>query len=261
MSAGKRTAFPVNDNSSNQPTSQSFTIPAAPDAAVGDIVIFPMGQNTGTQTFSAPAGWTPLHAQVYSATNMSSQVWAKKLVQADLGSTVTFTTSAGGRMVSDVLIVQGGGAIADIICPEPVVGTTANPFTPPDVITPAGDYFIVKIGFARANPATASQVTLSGTSDITEDAECNTNFGTSPNFALGVYHRTLNAPTQGTWGGAQITANQAITGSHGYTLAIPSAAPSSDIGMRIRVTMEDGTVTTVNAYAIKTDGTLVQVSG
>lgn len=260
MSASKRVAAAVNDNSTNQPSSQTFTIPAT--AVVGDLVLFPVGQNSGTAVFSGPPGWTALAPAITTATNMTSQVWGKKLVAGEPGTAVTFTTSVGGRMVADYVVIQDSDLISEIVIAT-ATGTTANPFTTPPVTTVETDCYIAEVAFARS--ALATQVTLSSPAGTVEDAQCNTNFATSPNFALGLYHRSPNAPTPGTYGNVNITANQAITGSHSYTIAVTSAsAPppvTQDIGMRVRVVMEDGTVSTLNVYAVLADGTLRQVSG
>jgi hypothetical protein len=262
VSATKRTAAPVNDNATNQPSAQTFTIPGT--CAVGDIVIFGMSQNTGVNTFASPPGWSSIGGPIETSSNLTSRVWAKKLVAGDIGASVTFTASGSGRMTAGYIVIQGGDLISEIRAATPTTGTTGDPFATPTVTTVEADNFICEIVFVRA--AVAVPVTLAPVSGLTEDAECNTNFASSPNFAMGIYHPS-NSGAVGSYGGQSVDANQAITSSHRYTFAIASAANGggggggvSDPGMRILRVMEDGTTRKVTVYAVKADGTLAQLT-
>jgi hypothetical protein len=261
MSASKRSAAAVNDNSTNQPSAQTWTIPGT--AAVGDIVVFGMSQNSGVATFTAPPGWTSIGGPIETGSNLTTQIWAKKLVSGDVGASVSFTSSSSGRMTAGYIVIQGADLLSEIRTATALTGTTGDPFATPTVTTVEADNFIVEIVFVRS--ALATQVTLSPVSGLTEDAECNTNFASSPNFAMGIYHPS-NSGAAGSYGGQQVDASQAITSSHRYTFAVASAANGggggsvSDPGMRVSVIMEDGTTRKVTVYAVKSDGTLAQLT-
>jgi hypothetical protein len=260
MSATKRTAAPVNDDTTSMRSSQTFTIPST--AAAGDIIFFGMAQGTGANTFTAPSGWTSMGGPTVTNSNLTSQVWAKKLVSGDPGSVVTFTATSGAWSVAAYIIISGADLLSEVRAGTALTGTSGNPVATPTVTTTETDNFVLEMVFVRS--ALATQVTLAPGSGLTEDAECNTNSSGSPNFAMGIYHATANSGAIGSYGGHSVTANQAITASQRYTFAVTSSTTpppaSTDPGLRVSVIMDDGTLRKVTVYAVKSDGTLAQLT-
>lgn len=259
MSASLRVAGALNDESTNQPSSISFTPPAG--CVAGDIVLVGMGQSSGSNVLTEATGWTPLHDLVSNGSNLMSRVYAKKLSTPDLSAAHVFTSSGGSRTVSGYQVIKDADTLAEIVVATPLTGTTADPFAFPTVTTPEADCFISEWAFARSG--LASKLTLAPVSGLVEDAECNTNFTTvAANLALGIYHTTANSGAVGSYGGQSVDANQAITGSQRWTFAVTSkpVVPDIDLGLRFRIVKSDGTVLSSTLYTVKSDGTLKQLS-
>lgn len=252
MSATLRSASPLVDNSTAQIGSVDFTIPAG--AAVGDIVLFGLSQNTGVETFTPPAGWTSLAGPLVTASNLNTQVFVKKLVGGDPGSTVTFTASGGGRMTAAYQVIQNVDAVSEIVVAS-ATGTALA--ASPTVTTTEADCFLSTFWFVRA--ATTVPVNITPGANSTEDAESNTNFGTSPNLAVAANHRTANTGAAGSYGGHTITTDQVISHYHVYTIAVTTGAasnvaPTANAGAD-QTGVEPGATVTLTGTVADTDGT------
>jgi hypothetical protein len=208
------------DESTTQPSSFDVVIPAG--APIDSIILVCGCRSIGTDSVNVPSGWSVVSGPFTTASNMTSRVYTKKIEAADQGSTVSFTASGGSRTIATWIILQGAGAIADIVVQPSSEANTTSTMTAPTVTTTQTDTMIVTFFLGRRN--STSRIDITPTGSQTERAESNTNLGTAPNLAMSVATGNSNTAAPGSYGGFTATTNAAMTHAHMYTLAVPSGA-------------------------------------
>lgn len=146
----------VGSNSVLNSTSGSSTAVPMPSGLAVDNMIFVMLADVGNSPVpTAPTGWT-LVASYSPGTTLTSYLYRKVAISADIGATYTWTWSSGGRNLGVSM------AYNDV---DPTVATNASqvwtqsatnaPIVAPSLAANAGDW-LVTVGIGRENPGTAT---------------------------------------------------------------------------------------------------------
>lgn len=220
MSASLYSAATSQDNTTGQPASSDFVIPSG--APLGSIAIFGLTRSVSTDDITTPTGWSVLAGPLTTASNLTSKIWAKKLVSGDPGSTVSFTAGAGARTTAAWTIVQGADLLSEVVITSSSAANTTSTMTAPTVTTVEANCFIATFFICRA--AVTTNVNITPTGSQTEDAESNTNIATSPNFAMSIAHANSNSGAAGSYGGFTATTDQTMSHAHMYTIAVTSGS-------------------------------------
>ena len=190
---------------------------------MGSISVVVTARSLSTDDLRTPTDWSLLQGPQTSASNLTSKLFAKKLVSGDPGSTVSFTSSSGGaRTVMAYAIIQNADLLSEVVSTQAAASNTTTTITAPTVTTVEADCFIVTFFIARATITSPLAISPSGSQ--TEDAESNTNLGTSPNLAMSVNHANSNSGAPGSYGGFSATTSNTMTHAHSFTVAITSGS-------------------------------------
>lgn len=216
----------LGDDATGLVSSISATIPAS--AQVDDVALLSVVQGTGANTFTDPAGWTLLAGPDRINANVSTSLWARKLIAGDPGSTVTVTASGGAHFVGVLEVFSGADTLAEIIDSTGTTATAATTVASPALTTVEANCLIVNFWAVRS--ATIPPPSVTAPAAHTAGGESNTAHAESPNFAVRASYRT--APTAGAWGGESATVSESATAIT-YSVALTTAAvPSSERIMR-----------------------------
>lgn len=246
--ASIRTSGQINHLLTTNVATASFVIPAT--AVPGDIAIFCMGSNTATGTFSTPAGFTA-YTPVVSSSAYTTQVFAKKLIAADIGATVTSTSSISGRVHGVWVIIKdakGVPAAAQVVnLPDTSAGAT---IATPNVTAVSANSFVLNFGMIRS-ATTGARLTVTVDAAATESTESDTNFAAAsiPNFsAVAARRNSVIATAGGTGGAGTFTSSDAGSTGQGWSIAFEGAADAAVVGyIGSALPVYDGsTATTVN---------------
>lgn len=224
-------------------TTFNLTIPAT--AAINDIALIFRAGNTSAATLNAIAGWTLITSEVIGTTR--SEVWWRKLVSGDPGSTVAIAASATTKVSAVMSIAR------DVHLTTPIHAFNSNStsadtdaiYTGPTVVNtqPA---LVYEYFFERSStPSTSS--TISG---ATKEAEIYMTGGSAVASVMAVDGYFA---TGGTRGGAIITWSTTNTTKGGIAVALLS----EDAGG----TPAGGTRRRWNGTAFKTGGTYRRWNG
>lgn len=270
--AFRAAALGNNGTTSVGDTSFTITIPVSGPGgtvAAGDVALAVMSQNTGTATFTAPAGWSPLSGPDDNANSLRTRVWGKILTAGDINTPLTFSSSSGGRLLGLITVLTGvtlSGALVQV-----AMGAQADTqWVSPNVTTTGANWDIVNLWAARAGSSTAATGTMPA--KLTNDATAKTATA-APNYTIQASHLTTPGP-KGTYGGDTATASTSTTDNI-YTIALPAvvgtatvtgvtatATATSDGGVastgwtvtgvtsRVTVSSNPGTVTTTAAVVV-----------
>jgi PKD repeat protein len=190
-----------------------------------------MVQNSGSSTFTAPAGWTPVFPDGPKTinTNLRTQVWVKDLVSGDIGATVAFTSSVGARLPG-VLAIVSGRSSADLIAEFNAIATADStvPYlvTSPVINTLVDNSDVVGFWVLR-DPTGIPAPSLTVPASHTADSVAKTNFAASPNYTIQASHRTTPGPA-GPYGGSTAESTEPVTAIIIY-LALPPALGSPPV--------------------------------
>jgi hypothetical protein len=129
-------------------------------------------------------------------------------------------------------VIQGSSAAVTDIAVSTCAKAATNSVSNAALTVAHGDSLISAQVFARL--AAGSQVAITPDAAFTEGAECNTNFGTSPNYAGSTNRKTTNASSNVSASTYTFTATAGATHMQVYLLAIPtsvlSAPPTCNAG-------------------------------
>jgi len=247
----------LHSGTTNQVSSISGTVPGS--AVAGDVLLIAAMQGSGTNTLSV-SGLATTPALVSGPqivnSNVDVWVWAVRLDAADLGDTVT-VTSTGGGYFAGVLHAFSGDQMTGLQVAVTKVTTAATSLVTPSLTTTVANCDIVTLWALRSASATTPVVTVPGTQ--TKDGAATTGASAaSPSFSLTASHRTT-VGAAGAYGGSTGTANTASTGVL-FTVSLqPAAVAGADGGFKVYKVSSGGVDQRVSIYYV--DGTTdVQVS-
>jgi hypothetical protein len=262
-----RTSFLLGDDGTAQTTSISGTVPGT--AQAGDMALLCVVQGTGANTFTDPTGWTRLRsAEDRVNANLTTLLWAKKLLAADVGAAVTVTASGGARFTGAAVVFSGADTVPEIVVTEGQVATAATSITSPAITTPEPNCVIVNFWAVRS--ATIDPPSVTVPAGNTADGESNTANAAAPNFAVRASHRTAVAATAGSYAAQTATVSQASTAIV-YSIALtPSTSATVNAGpdqvdvepwTTVTLTGAVSGATVVSSSWTQTAGTAVTLTG
>lgn len=217
MAVAYRAGATANNGQSSNTSTAAVTIPAG--AQIGDTALFCMVQNSGSSTFTAPAGWTLMRGPDTVASNLRTAVWKKDLVSGEPGSAVNFTSNVGARLPGAMLVFSGTSASAVTIIEMQPNATASTTISSPPIATTVADSMIAAFWALRDPTGVPSpDVTVPGTH--TARAVAKTAFAVSPNFTVQSSHRTATVALGTYGGGPAATASEPSTAIV-YYIALP----------------------------------------
>lgn len=117
MQLAEKVAFVGAASTNRNATTQPVAVPTP--AQVGDLMILIYSSNATTTTVTPPAGWAELAAPAPSG--ISGRVWTKIATAADIGATVTATSSTIVKADATLLVYRG-------VDPAQPIGAVASAF-------------------------------------------------------------------------------------------------------------------------------------
>lgn len=220
--ARKAVALANNGYSGANTSSMTCTVPAS--VVTGDTGIFVMSQNTGTATFTAPAGWAPLADLADNSLNLRTRVFVKDLTTAEASTVTTWTTSVGGR-IHGSMVVWTGTSANDIIAgahptPAMVSGAGGTSHTAPTSTTARTNSGIQQFWVIRSQTGGAP-ATITTPTGMTMDTATSSAYAAAPTFRIQPAYRTTSGA--GSYGGQSVTSSATST-STVYTIEVREAA-------------------------------------
>lgn len=160
--------FVASANSNRNATTHPTVVPAA--ARVGDVMVLLYAANSTNVTVTPPAGWTQAAAN-QSTNGVLARVWTKTVTAADLGSTVTATSSAIMKADATLLVYRGVNTSTPVAgIANAFASVNATSFTTPQVAAVANgtlvSYWAAKGNVTDALTAPAGSTVRSSSSGV-----------------------------------------------------------------------------------------------
>lgn len=146
----------VGSNSVLNSTSGSSTAVPMPSGLAVDNMIYVMLADIGNSPVpTAPTGWTMV-ASYTPGTTLTTYLYRKVAVSADIGATYTWTWSSGGRNLGFSAAYSGVDPAVTTNAAQVWTHDVANaPIVAPSLAANTGDW-LVTVGIGRENPGTAT---------------------------------------------------------------------------------------------------------
>lgn len=259
MAITYRAGATANNGQTANTNTATVTVPGT--AVAGDVALFCMVQNSGSATFTAPAGWTPLRPAGPDTinSNLRTQVWIKTLVSGDIGASASFTSNVGARLIGVLSVYAGATATGATIEMNPVPVADSTP--PYSIAAPSIDTSVdgsaIHGFWVLRDPTGVPSPDLTVPATHTARSVAKTAFAASPNYTIQASHRTTFGPagTYGTTPGEASEPSTAIV----YYVALPptpttppvaSFTPSATSGTApLSVTFTDTSTNSPTAWA------------
>jgi hypothetical protein len=254
----------AHDGLSGNISTFTWTIPAS--AAAGDVAVVLMGSNTGSATFTPPAGWSQIGTTLVTGSNHTTQAFGRVLQAGEPGTQVSFTIGTGGKLHGGGIVIRGAEGIPTNFASNSDT-TTGNTLTTPGITSDSADNYIVSVCMARHTEITQQSVTGIGGTTVgwTERTDTGTASTTSPNFVACIATRNaVIAASGGVANGPTFTISASSATGHGWTFAfeptLANTPPTISLAADKTVDVEPGSTVTLTATPADSDGTISSVS-
>jgi hypothetical protein len=186
-----------------------FSVNVPSGAAAGDTAVLFLTQ-TSTSTWTGSSGWTQI--DTFTQGTVIGTVWVKMLTPADLGSTVTFTSSAYSHASVDIAVYRGVNVTNPVAASAHAGDNGGVTHTTPTLSVGSGT-LVVSFWSDRAT----APVTWTAPGSVSS-RESSPDSGTTTVQALLADSGAIVAP--GTVGGLVATTSVATTRSIMWTIAL-----------------------------------------
>ena len=247
----------AHDNLSTNIDTFSWTVP--PAAQAGDVAVIAVGMNTGTGVFATPTGWTPIGVPLVSGANHTTQLFGKKLVTADLGTTITSTVSiAAGKIHGGGIVVRGAIGVPTEHYATTTDTTTGATVVGPSLTTDSENNLIATVAMIRNTTTTSAKGTSTVSAAYTERTDTGTANAIAPNFTATWATRDTVAASPGAVTGATFTSSDTASTGHVWAVAFePVSNVPPTISAGADQTVEPYTTVTLTFTGSGGDGVIV----
>lgn len=225
-----RAAAVANNNLNANTTSAVFTIPAT--AQVGDLLVTIVSQNSGTSIYTPPnSSWQSVSGPDNNPNNnLRTQVWFKTVETGQPGTNVTITSNVNSRIVG-AMSVWSAPRVPQLYFSGLTSAASASVnHTIPTVSTTEDNTQWVAFACVRT-AAVGPGATINVPTGYTGDAQVQTNFADSPNYAIRAMHLTTPGAA-GSYGGQVLTSSAAGIDSM-YLFGLLPTISGSATGMQM----------------------------
>ena len=150
-------AFVGASSTNGNRTTHPLAVPSGTE--VGDTLVLFFTGNSSTSTAADPAGWEPL--AVGDADGIAARAWTRTATAADVGGTVTVTTS--GTVKADLSLAvyrSNGDGVAVVSTAGSAVTGPVTTFASPGLTSPGGPTWLLTYFAVKSSDTTA--ITVSG---------------------------------------------------------------------------------------------------
>lgn len=217
-----RVTAQISNGSSTASTTDVGTIPAS--SLDGDLAVLVASQGTGANTCATPTGWTLVGGPLRVDANISAYVFAKDLVLADAGASVSLVWSGGAKSSGVIVVLSGADTVAELVSAALATAANGTVFNIPSVTTVEADCAILAVAVLRDATATPPDATWPGT--WTSQVRSATG-GSTPNLSCEAATVTAGALSAGVHGGGT-GGSAGHTGALAFTVGI-TPAPAANV--------------------------------
>ncbi|WP_262848541.1 PKD domain-containing protein [Mumia quercus] len=150
-------AFVGASSTNGNRTSHPLAVPSGTE--VGDTLVLFFTGNSSTSTAADPAGWEPL--AVGDADGIAARAWTRTATAADVGGTVTVTTSGTVKADLSLAVYRSNGDGAAVVSAAGSAATgPVTTFASPGLTSPGGPTWLLSYFAVKSSDTTA--ITVSG---------------------------------------------------------------------------------------------------
>ncbi|MFL5845105.1 MAG: hypothetical protein ACJ762_10460 [Solirubrobacteraceae bacterium] len=200
----------VNSNSAST-TTATLTITKPTNTTTGDVLVATVS-GAGTNTISAPAGWTLLTSTASTGSTMRMLSYVKTATSTE-GTNYAFTSSAARNMSGGIIALRGANADVPVDGVTAATGASGTAAAPAITTSSAGEWVITAAGVARNATFTAA----AGTTERYDVAGTGTSNEAS----------TITQATAGTVAARTVTPSNTTANWVAHSIAVRDATTAS----------------------------------